>query len=157
MPSLRVALALGSGGARGYAHIGAVEEIRARGHEIVAVAGSSMGALVGGLTAAGHLDEYTAWARSLSQRDVIRLLDPKWSAPGAIAAERITRCRMAGLPPDVLVTVPVGAARSLDFHRAAEMIDLGRTLTARGARRRGPLTGRSRRFPGAARPLGPTV
>jgi NTE family protein len=42
----------------------------------------------------------------------------------------ISRYRMAGLPPDVLVTVPVGAARSLDFHRAAEMIDLGRALTA---------------------------
>lgn len=42
----------------------------------------------------------------------------------------ISRYRMAGLPPDVLVTVPVGAARSLEFHRAAEMIELGRTLTA---------------------------
>ncbi len=282
---MRVALALGSGGARGYAHIGAIEEIRSRGHEIVAIAGSSMGALVGGLAAAGQLEPYTEWARTLTQRDLLRLLDPKWSAPGAIAAGRIfaeveqlvggrqiedlpipftavatdlharrevwfqrgpllsamrasiaipgvitpvemngrlladgglmnpvpieptaasaadltiaislqgartaqepatparepaaptwreelvervrrtvgrpepepptmleqmrisdvvglsmdamqgliTRYRMAGLPPDVLVTVPVGAARSLEFHRAAEMIELGRTLTA---------------------------
>jgi NTE family protein len=42
----------------------------------------------------------------------------------------ISRYRMAGLPPDVLVTVPVSAARSLEFHRAAEMIELGRQLTA---------------------------
>ena len=42
----------------------------------------------------------------------------------------ISRYRMAGLPPDVLVTVPVSAARTLDFHRATELIDLGRELTA---------------------------
>ena len=89
MAALRVALALGSGGARGYAHIGAIDEIKSRGHDIVAISGSSMGALVGGLAAAGRLDEYAAWTRSLTQRDVLRLLDPKWSAPGAIAAQRI--------------------------------------------------------------------
>ena len=286
MSPQRVALALGSGGARGYAHIGAIEEIAARGHEVVAIAGTSMGALVGGLAAAGQLEPYTEWARSLTQRDVLRLLDPKWSAPGAIRAQRIfgkveeilgeqliedlpvpftavatdlharrevwfqrgplasairasiaipgvitpvemngrlladgglmnpvpieptaaaaadltvaislsgarlpqeqstparepaeptwreelvdrvrrtvgrptdpvpaslldelrisdvigmsmdamqgliSRYRMAGLPPDVLVTVPASAARSLEFHRAAELIDLGRRLTA---------------------------
>jgi len=283
----RVALVLGSGGARGYAHIGAIAEIESRGHEVVTVAGSSMGALVGGLYAAGVLDDYTEWVRNLKQREILRLLDPKWSAGGAIAANRIfaeveeligqqliedlpiaftavatdlrarrevwfqrgpllsairasiaipgvitpvvmngrlladgglmnpvpieptaasaadltiaislqgdrsareersparvpatptwreelvdrvrrtvgrerdlepepvepdplrisdvvglsldamqglvARYRMAGLPPDVLVTVPVSAARSLDFHRVTEMIDLGQRLTA---------------------------
>jgi NTE family protein len=48
----RVALALGSGGARGYAHIGVIEALRARGYDIVGIAGSSMGAVVGGLEAA---------------------------------------------------------------------------------------------------------
>jgi NTE family protein len=85
----RVALVLGSGGARGYAHIGAIAEIESRGHEVVAVAGSSMGALVGGLYAADALDDYSAWARSLTHSQMLRLLDPKWSAGGAIAAERI--------------------------------------------------------------------
>src|SRR6478609_3975207 len=85
----RVALVLGSGGARGYAHIGAIAEIESRGHEVVAVAGSSMGALVGGLYAAGVLDVYTAWARSLTSSGVVRLLDPKWSSGGAIGAGRI--------------------------------------------------------------------
>jgi NTE family protein len=85
----RVALVLGSGGARGYAHIGAIAEIEARGHEVIAVAGSSMGALVGGLYAAGALDGYTEWVRNLKQREILRLLDPKWSAGGAIAANRI--------------------------------------------------------------------
>jgi NTE family protein len=50
---LRVALALGSGGARGYAHIGVIEVLEERGFTITGVAGSSMGALVGGLYAAG--------------------------------------------------------------------------------------------------------
>jgi len=86
---VRVALVLGSGGARGYAHIGAIEEIESRGHEIVAVAGSSMGALVGGLYAAGAMEAYAEWARTLTSREVLRLLDPKWSAGGAIAAGRI--------------------------------------------------------------------
>src|SRR6478609_12029540 len=85
----RVALVLGSGGARGYAPIGAIAEIEARGHEIIAVAGSSMGALVGGLYAADALDDYADWARGLTQSQMLRLLDPKWSAGGAIAAERI--------------------------------------------------------------------
>ena len=69
---MRVALSLGSGGARGYAHIGVINELRDRGHDVVGVAGSSMGALVGGLEAAGKLDEYTAWATSLTQRAVLR-------------------------------------------------------------------------------------
>jgi NTE family protein len=85
----RVALALGSGGARGYAHIGAIQVIEERGFEIATIAGSSMGALVGGLHAAGHLDEYVTWARGLSQLDVVRLLDPALSAPGVIRAEKV--------------------------------------------------------------------
>ncbi|MFT4126058.1 MAG: patatin-like phospholipase family protein [Gordonia sp. (in: high G+C Gram-positive bacteria)] len=86
---MRVVLALGSGGARGYAHIGVIEELRERGHEIVGVAGSSMGALVGGLQAAGRLDEFTDWARTLTQGAVLRLLDPSLSAAGVLRAEKI--------------------------------------------------------------------
>jgi NTE family protein len=84
-----VALALGSGGARGYAHIGAIQVLEERGYEIVTIAGSSMGALVGGLRAAGKLSEYTEWVCGLSQFDVLRLLDVSLSAPGAIRAEKI--------------------------------------------------------------------
>jgi NTE family protein len=86
---MRVALALGSGGARGYAHIGVINELRERGYHIVGIAGSSMGALVGGLEAAGKLDEYTEWATSLTQRAVLRLLDPSLAAAGVLRAEKI--------------------------------------------------------------------
>ncbi|BDX30655.1 esterase [Mycobacterium antarcticum] len=86
---MRVALCLGSGGARGYAHIGVINELHDRGHEIVGISGSSMGALVGGLEAAGKLDEYTAWATSLTQRAVLRLLDPSLTSAGVLRAEKI--------------------------------------------------------------------
>ena len=89
MESMRVALALGSGGARGYAHIGVIDELHERGHEVVGVAGSSMGALVGGLEAAGKLDQFSSWASSLTQRAVLRLLDPSLTAPGVLRAEKI--------------------------------------------------------------------
>jgi len=86
---ISVALVLGSGGARGYAHIGVIEVLEERGFDVVAVAGSSMGALVGGVYAAGSLNTYSAWARGLSQIDVVRYLDVSLSAPGAIRAERV--------------------------------------------------------------------
>ena len=85
----RVALALGSGGARGYAHIGVINELRSRGYEIAGIAGSSMGALVGGLCAAGSLDEFTQWATTLTGPAVLRLLDPSISAPGVFRAGKI--------------------------------------------------------------------
>ncbi len=85
----RVALALGSGGARGYAHIGVISELRERGYEIVGIAGSSMGALVGGLQAAGKLEEFAGWAMSLTQRAVLRLLDPSLTAAGVLRAAKI--------------------------------------------------------------------
>ncbi|MGH3530985.1 MAG: patatin-like phospholipase family protein [Mycobacterium sp.] len=88
-PRPRVALALGSGGARGYAHIGVIHELRDRGYQIVGIAGSSMGALVGGLQAAGRLDEFAEWARSLTQRAILRLLDPSITAAGVLRAEKI--------------------------------------------------------------------
>src|ERR1700691_2419337 len=85
----RVALAHGSGGARGYAHIGVIHELRDRGYQIVGIAGSSMGALVGGLQAADRLDEFADWARSLTQRSILRLLDPSITAAGVLRAEKI--------------------------------------------------------------------
>jgi NTE family protein len=89
MAGNRVSLALGGGGARGYAHIGVIDELRERGYDIVGIAGSSMGALVGGLEAAGKLDEFEDWAKSLTQRAVLRLLDPSITAAGVLRAEKI--------------------------------------------------------------------
>src|ERR1700756_3336434 len=89
MDGRRVALALGSGGARGYAHIGVIAELHDRDYDIVGVAGSSMGALVGGLHVAGALDEFADWAKTLSQSAVLRLLDPAWRGSGFFRAEKV--------------------------------------------------------------------
>jgi len=89
MTSPTVSLVLGSGGARGYAHIGAIEELRAQGFDIRSVAGSSMGALVGGIYAGGKLDAYRDWARALQRLDVLRLLDWTFSGGGFIKGDRV--------------------------------------------------------------------
>ena len=84
-----VALSLGGGGARGYAHIGAIREIESRGLEITAIAGTSMGAVVGAIYAAGKLGEFEKWARKLTALDVVGLMDFSVGKAGAIRAERI--------------------------------------------------------------------
>jgi NTE family protein len=83
-----VALVLGSGGARGYAHIGVIEELEARGYNITCIAGSSMGAVIGGIYAAGKLPEYRRWVETLDYLDLLRLLDVSFSM-GAIRGERV--------------------------------------------------------------------
>lgn len=85
----RVALALGSGGARGYAHIGVIQVLEERGYEIAGIAGSSMGALVGGVWAVGKLEEFESWARRLTPAEVLKLLDVSFRAPGALRAEKV--------------------------------------------------------------------
>ena len=84
-----VSLVLGSGGARGLAHIGGIHWLEEHGYEIQAISGSSMGALIGGIYAAGKLDIYTRWVSALRQRDVIRLLDINFSGAGLFSGDRI--------------------------------------------------------------------
>ena len=84
-----VSLVLGSGGARGLAHIGVIHWLEEHGYEIQAISGSSMGALIGGIYAAGKLDIYTRWVSALRQRDVIRLLDINFSGAGLFSGDRI--------------------------------------------------------------------
>ena len=126
MAGTRVALALGSGGARGYAHIGVITELQDRGYEITGIAGSSMGALVGGLQAAGKLDEFAEWAKSLTQRAVLRLLDPKITAAGVLRAAKILdavrdilgEVTIEGLPiPYTAVTTDLIAGKSVWLQR----------------------------------------
>ncbi len=89
MTSPTISLVLGSGGARGYAHIGAIEELLAKGYDIRSVAGSSMGALIGGVYAAGKLDAYRDWAIALQRFNVLRLLDWTFTGGGLIKGDRI--------------------------------------------------------------------
>lgn len=84
-----VSLVLGSGGARGLAHIGVIEWLNENGYEIRSIAGASMGALVGGIYSAGKLDVYTRWVTALERMDVIRLLDFSFDSAGLLKGDRI--------------------------------------------------------------------
>ena len=84
-----IALVLGSGGARGLAHIGVIEALVSEGFTIQAVVGCSMGALVGGVYAAGRLQEYKDWTCSLEKSGVLRLLDFSFNNQGLIKGDRV--------------------------------------------------------------------
>ena len=84
-----VSLVLGSGGARGYAHIGAIEIIEKEGYEIKSISGSSMGALVGGLYAAGKLGEFKKWVLSLDTIEVVKLVDFSFARGGMLNGDDV--------------------------------------------------------------------
>lgn len=84
-----VSLVLGSGGARGLAHIGVINWLDEHGYRVRSIAGSSMGALVGGIYAAGELDTYARWVSSLERLDVVRLLDLSFRRSGLLKGERV--------------------------------------------------------------------
>ncbi|MDQ3510300.1 MAG: patatin-like phospholipase family protein, partial [Pseudomonadota bacterium] len=84
-----VALVLGAGGARGFAQIGVIEALQDRGLNIVAVAGSSIGALLGGLYASGELAVFREWLLAMSRNDMLRLLDPVFGKPALFGGERL--------------------------------------------------------------------
>lgn len=84
-----ISLVLGAGGARGLAHIGVIEVLEEHGFKVVASAGTSMGALVAGVHAAGKLQEYRDWAVALQRSDVLRLLDFAFGHPGLIKGDRL--------------------------------------------------------------------
>lgn len=87
--STTVSLVLGSGGARGLAHIGVIRWLTENDYIIRSIAGSSMGALVGGIYAARKLEVYAQWVLALERIDVVRLLDPAFGRSGLFKGERI--------------------------------------------------------------------
>ena len=86
-----VALVLGAGGARGMAQIGVIEAIQARGLQVLAIAGSSSGALVGGTFAAGKLGELRDWMRGTSRSAMLRLLDPGFGRPALFTGDNLVK------------------------------------------------------------------
>ncbi|WP_419810984.1 patatin-like phospholipase family protein [Bacterioplanoides sp.] len=84
-----VSLCLGSGGARGYTHIGVIDEVLARGYDITSISGCSMGAIVGGFYAAGRLEAFREWVTDLTYLKVLKLVDFSLVSNGAIRGDRI--------------------------------------------------------------------
>ena len=89
-----VALVLGSGGARGLAHIGIIEELLNRGYEITSVSGTSMGALVGGIYAAGKLEDFKHWIEGVDKFKMFQLLDFTFRFDGLVKGSRIINTLM---------------------------------------------------------------
>ena len=117
-----VSLALGSGGARGLAHIGAINWLNEHDYEIKSIAGSSMGALVGGIYAIDKLDVYSRWVKALNRTDVIRLLDFAYSRTGLFSGERIMQKLKDMLGDSRIEDLPIS------FTAVASDIDNGREV-----------------------------
>lgn len=97
-----VSLILGSGGARGLAHIGIIHWLDENGFKIESISGCSMGALVGGIYAAGKLDDFEKWVRAITKVDIVRLLDLSWRKSGLVKGDRIINT-LSDLVGDVII------------------------------------------------------
>jgi len=119
----KVALALGSGGARGTAHIGIIRELEKQGYEISSISGTSMGALVGGIYASGHLDVYESWLCSLSKMEMFNLVDFTLSAKGIIKADKVLKEIQKFIPDQKIEDLPIKfAAVATDLKQRKEVV-----------------------------------
>ena len=102
-----VALALSSGGARGLAHIGAIEELEAQGYQISSIAGCSMGALIGGVYAAGKLNEFREWMKTIDRKKMLGLIDFSLSFNHIVKGTRIIEAIMEFVPDVNIEDLPI--------------------------------------------------
>lgn len=102
-----IALVLSSGSARGLAHIGVIEELEAQGHRITSVAGCSMGALIGGIYAAGKLREYREWMKTIDRHKMRDLIDLSFSINHLVKGERIIEAIMQIVPDIPIEDLPI--------------------------------------------------
>ena len=107
MKTKDVALVLSSGGARGLAHIGAIEELESHGYHISSIAGCSMGALIGGVYAAGKLKEFREWMKTIDRKKMIELTDFSFSINHLAKGTRIIETIMEFVPDMAIEDLPV--------------------------------------------------
>jgi len=118
-----VALVLSSGGARGLAHIGAIEEIERSGYCIRSVAGSSIGALVGGMYAAGKLEEFKKWMQTIDKRKILSLIDLSLSISHIVKGERIIDALKEIVPDINIEDLPIEyKAVATDWENGREVV-----------------------------------
>lgn len=123
MEKQKVALVLSSGGARGIAHVSVIEEIERRGFEITSVAGASMGALVGGMYASGHLSLFKDWLMSLDKRKMLNLSDLSFSNDGLVKGDKLIK-ELKQIIPDMNIEdcrIPYTALAS-DIKNSEEVV-----------------------------------
>jgi len=102
-----VALVLSSGGARGLAHIGAIEELEAHGYRISSISGCSMGALIGGVYAAGKLNEFREWMQTINRKKMLELTDFSLSLNHLVKGTRIIEAIMEFVPDIDIEDLPI--------------------------------------------------
>lgn len=102
-----IGLALGGGAARGWAHIGVIKALAAHGIVPDVIAGTSIGALVGGVWAAGKLDELDNWTRMINKRRILGLMDFRLGAAGLIAGVRLADLLASNLGDTAIENLPV--------------------------------------------------
>ena len=119
----KVALALASGGPRGFAYIGAIEELLARGYEITSVAGASAGSLVGGVFAAGGLEAFKRWLFRLDPMKVVTLMDFSISRNHLVKGERVIDAIREQVPEINIEDLPIPfTAIATDLFTGEEVI-----------------------------------
>jgi len=118
-----VALVLSSGGARGLAHIGAIEELQSQGYRITSLAGCSMGALIGGVYAAGKLEEFREWMKTVDRRKMLELTDFSLSLNHLVKGTRIIEAIMEFVPDVLIEDLPIPyCAVATDWKSGREVV-----------------------------------
>jgi NTE family protein len=102
MNKISVSLVLGSGGARGLAHIGVIHWLEENDFKIESISGCSIGALIGGVYAARKLDDFEQWVRAITKVDIITLLDLSWEKSGLVKGDKIINT-LVDLVGDLLI------------------------------------------------------
>lgn len=121
-PRTSVSLVLGSGGARGLAHIGIIRWLEEHHYQIQSISGSSIGALIGGIYATGKLDEFENWLKGLTNTDILALMDIAWDRSGLIKGDKLIHSlkRIIGNPNIEDLAIPYTAVAT-DIHNEKEI------------------------------------
>ncbi len=123
----KVALVLASGGSRGLAHIGAIEVLEENGYTVTSIAGASMGALVGGIYAAGGLDAFKEWMKTVDRMKVFNLMDFTIGNGGFVKGDKVID-ELKSIIPDKLIEslpIPFTAVATDIRHRKEVVFDRG--------------------------------
>lgn len=122
-----IALVLSSGGARGIAHIGVIEELEKLGYNITSVAGTSIGSVIGAFYACNELYTYKEWLFDLSKKDILMLMDFTFDSRGFINGRRLFR-ELKRIIPDRDIedlNIPYSAIATDIMNRREVVIDSG--------------------------------
>ena len=123
MTKKKVALALSSGGPRGFAYIGAIEELQSRGYEITAVSGASAGSLVGGIFAAGGLEAFRDWLYALDPVKVVSLMDFRIGRNYLVKGKRVMDAIKERVPDVLIEDMPIPfTSVATDLYTGEEVI-----------------------------------